>query len=78
MKYKQLGNNKISAIGLGAMPLSLSGRPSESDAISVIHKALDLGVTLIDTADAYCKDESDKHHIDFIRRCPVRQERDIL
>ena len=62
MKYKQLGNNKISAIGLGAMPLSRSGRPSEPDAISVIHKALDLGVTLIDTSDAYCKDESDKHH----------------
>ena len=62
MKYKQLGNNKISAIGLGAMPLSLSGRPPESEAISVIHKALDLGVTLIDTSDAYCKDESDKHH----------------
>ena len=62
MKYKQLGNNKISAIGLGAMPLSLSGRPAEEDAIAVIHKALDLGVTLIDTSDAYCKDESDKHH----------------
>lgn len=62
MKYKQLGNNKISAVGLGAMPLSLSGRPSEENAIAVIHKALDLGVTLIDTSDAYCKDESDKHH----------------
>lgn len=66
MKYKQLGNSqsstKISAIGMGAMPLSLSSRPSEEDAIAVIHKALDLGVTLIDTADAYCQDESDKHH----------------
>lgn len=63
MKYKQLGSDrKISAIGLGAMPLSLSGRPSEADAIAVIHKALDLGVTLIDTSDAYCLDESDKHH----------------
>lgn len=63
MKYKQLGEDlKISAIGLGAMPLSLTGRPSEQEAIAVIHKALDLGVTLIDTADAYCQDESDKHH----------------
>ena len=50
MKYKQLGDTKISAIGLGAMPLSLSGRPSEENAIAVIHKALDLGVTLIDTS----------------------------
>jgi pyridoxine 4-dehydrogenase len=44
------------------MPMSLSGRPPESQAINVIHKALDQGVTLIDTADSYCQDESDKHH----------------
>lgn len=64
METKQLGKTgvTISAIGLGGMPLSLSGRPAESDAIAVIHRALDLGVTLIDTADSYCKDESDKHH----------------
>ncbi|WP_017715553.1 aldo/keto reductase [Kamptonema formosum] len=64
MEMKQLGSTGItvSAIGLGAMPLSISGRPTESQAIEVIHKALDLGVTLIDTADAYCQDESDKHH----------------
>ncbi len=46
----------------GGMPLSLRGRPPESQAIEVIHRALDLGVTLIDTADSYCQDESDKHH----------------
>lgn len=64
METKQLGNTDvtISAIGLGGMPMSLSGRPPESQAIEVIHRALDLGVTLIDTADSYCKDESDKHH----------------
>lgn len=64
MEIKQLGNTDvtISAIALGGMPLSLSSRPLESQAIEVIHRALDLGVTLIDTADSYCKDESDKHH----------------
>lgn len=64
MATKQLGKTDvtISAIGLGAMPLSLSSRPPESQAIQVIHRALDLGVTLIDTADSYCKDEPDKHH----------------
>lgn len=64
MERKQLGNTgvTISAIGLGGMPLSLSNRPPESQAIEVIHRTLDLGVTLIDTADAYCIDESDKHH----------------
>lgn len=64
MQTKQLGNTgiSISAIGLGGMPMSLSNRPSEAEAIAVIHRALALGVTLIDTADSYCQDESDKHH----------------
>ncbi|MGB7444516.1 MAG: aldo/keto reductase [Coleofasciculaceae cyanobacterium] len=61
---KQLGKTDItiSAIGLGGMPMSLKGRPPESQTIEVIHRALTLGVTLIDTADSYCQDESDKHH----------------
>jgi aryl-alcohol dehydrogenase-like predicted oxidoreductase len=64
METKKLGNTNvsISAIGLGGMPMSLSTRPPESQSIAVIHRALDLGVTLIDTADSYCQDESDKHH----------------
>jgi aryl-alcohol dehydrogenase-like predicted oxidoreductase len=44
------------------MPLSLKGRPSESDAIRVIHAALDAGMTLIDTADVYCIDNSELGH----------------
>jgi aryl-alcohol dehydrogenase-like predicted oxidoreductase len=64
MKQKKLGraNVTVSAVGLGAMPLSLEGRPPEERGIAVIHRALDLGITLIDTADAYCIDERDKHH----------------
>lgn len=64
MKTTELGNTGIlvSAIGLGAMPLSIQNRPSESQGIAVIHRALDLGITFIDTADSYCLDESDKHH----------------
>jgi pyridoxine 4-dehydrogenase len=52
----------VSAIGLGAMPMSIYDRPPESQSIAVIHRAMELGVTFIDTADSYCKDESDKHH----------------
>jgi len=64
MQQQPLGQSSltVSAIGLGAMPLSLNHRPSTTQAIAVIHRALDLGVTLIDTADAYCRDETDKHH----------------
>ncbi|KAM3091548.1 aldo/keto reductase [Phormidesmis sp. 146-35] len=63
-ELRPLGNTDIQlfAIALGGMPMSLSNRPPESQAIATIHKALDLGVNLIDTADAYCQDESDKHH----------------
>ncbi|HEY9691277.1 MAG TPA: aldo/keto reductase [Oculatellaceae cyanobacterium] len=64
METTQLGNTNItiSAIGLGGMPMSLNSRPPESEAIKVIHRALELGITFIDTADSYCKDESEKHH----------------
>ncbi|HEY9804306.1 MAG TPA: aldo/keto reductase [Leptolyngbyaceae cyanobacterium] len=64
METKQLGKTgaSVSAIGLGGMPMSIYNRPPESDSIPVIHRALDLGITFIDTADSYCKDESDKHH----------------
>ena len=48
-----IGSRAVSAIGLGAMPLSIEGRPDEPRAIATIHAALDAGVTLIDTADAY-------------------------
>ncbi|MBW4445533.1 MAG: aldo/keto reductase [Spirirestis rafaelensis WJT71-NPBG6] len=64
METKQLGKTGVyvSVIALGGMPMSLSSRPPESESLKVIHRALDLGVTFIDTADSYCKDESDKHH----------------
>jgi len=35
------------------MPMSIEGRPEESRSIATIHAALDAGITLIDTADAY-------------------------
>lgn len=64
MKLRKFGKTgiQVSGLGLGAMPMSIQGRPEESQSIAVIHRALDLGITLIDTADAYCVDEKDKHH----------------
>ncbi|MFF1400784.1 aldo/keto reductase [Streptomyces sp. NPDC058287] len=53
MKYRTIANTTVSAIGLGAMPLSIEHRPDEQRAIATIHAALDAGVTLIDTADSY-------------------------
>ena len=49
-------------IGLGGMPLSIDGRPERDEAVRVIHASLDAGVTLIDTADVYCLDDTDIGH----------------
>ncbi|HEV8555591.1 MAG TPA: aldo/keto reductase [Actinophytocola sp.] len=53
MQTRRIGEVQVSAIGLGAMPMSIEGRPDEERSIATIHAALDAGVTLIDTADAY-------------------------
>ncbi|GAA4998841.1 aldo/keto reductase [Actinopolymorpha pittospori] len=53
MRLRQLGGLQVGAIGLGGMPMSIEGRPDEARSVATIHAALDAGVTLIDTADAY-------------------------
>ena len=57
MKTRTLGRSgpEVSAIGLGCMGMSaFYGEPSsEGDAISVIHRALDLGLNFFDTAEMY-------------------------
>jgi aryl-alcohol dehydrogenase-like predicted oxidoreductase len=53
MTVRTIGGSEVSAIGLGEMPLTVAGRPDEAQATATIHAALDAGVTLIDTADAY-------------------------
>jgi aryl-alcohol dehydrogenase-like predicted oxidoreductase len=62
MPARRLGGLRVGAIGLGEMPMSLAGRPDEARSIRTIHAALDAGVTLIDTADAYCRDGSEMGH----------------
>lgn len=53
MQQRTLGTRTVSAIGLGGMPMSIEGRPDEARSVATIHAALDAGVTLVDTADAY-------------------------
>ena len=63
-------------IGLGGMPMSLAGRPPEERSISAIHAAIDAGVNLIDTADAYCIDGSDVGHNERLIARALRGRRD--
>jgi aryl-alcohol dehydrogenase-like predicted oxidoreductase len=56
VKTRMLGNDGlvVSELGLGCMGMSeFYGRTDEAEAIATIHRALELGVTLLDTADAY-------------------------
>ncbi|NUR92813.1 MAG: aldo/keto reductase [Nonomuraea sp.] len=53
MRTRRIGDVEVGAVGLGAMPLSIEGRPDERRAVATVHAALDAGVTLIDTADSY-------------------------
>ena len=56
MKHIELGDLDVARIGLGAMGMSFAYTGAGSDdaeSIRTIHRALDLGVTLIDTAEIY-------------------------
>lgn len=64
MKRRALGRTGLSffPVGLGAMPLSVSGRPDEARALETLRAALEAGVDFIDTANVYCLDDSDIGH----------------
>ena len=54
MKSRKLGSLTVSALGLGCMGMSEFYGPSdEAESIATIHRALDLGVNFLDTADIY-------------------------
>ncbi|MGW1791726.1 aldo/keto reductase [Streptomyces tubercidicus] len=57
MKQRQLGTHggpAVSALGLGCMGMSTSyGVPDDAESVRTLDRATELGVTLLDTADAY-------------------------
>ena len=59
MKYRTLGSEfEVSALGLGCMPMAgvgknMYGEANEAESIATIHRAIELGVTLFDTAEIY-------------------------
>ena len=63
MRQRRVGDAQVGAIGMGEMPLSVEGRPEDPDAaVRTIAAALDAGVSLIDTADAYCLGHAEVGH----------------
>ncbi|HVW17566.1 MAG TPA: aldo/keto reductase [Solirubrobacteraceae bacterium] len=74
MRTRRLGREgpEVSAVGLGCMPMSHTyGHADEAESIATIHRALDLGVTLIDTADVY----GGGHNEELVGRA-IRDRRD--
>jgi aryl-alcohol dehydrogenase-like predicted oxidoreductase len=64
MKHRKLGLHgpQVSALGLGCMSIGIaetytSSVQSDAQAVALIHRALDLGITLLDTADIYGESE---------------------
>ncbi len=63
MEQRKLGRQglSVSAMGLGCMGMSWAyGRGEETESIRVIHRALELGVTFLDTAEMYGPFENEK------------------
>ena len=78
MRTRRLGPEgpSVSAIGLGGMLLSITGRPPSDQAHRVIRSALDHGITLFDTADAYCMDEHEMGHNERIMALGLEGQRE--
>jgi aryl-alcohol dehydrogenase-like predicted oxidoreductase len=64
MRTRALGRNgpTVSAVGYGAMLLSIDGRPDEDSALRTLECVLEAGITLLDTADVYSMDGTDLGH----------------
>jgi len=63
MQTRTLGREglTVSALGLGCMGMSWAyGTPDENEAIATIHRAIELGVTFLDTAEVYGPYENEK------------------
>lgn len=66
---------EVSAVGFGAMHLSIEDRPDEPQSIRAVHAALDSGVTLIDTADVYSLGDHDIGHNEALIARALREWR---
>ncbi|MEO5852862.1 MAG: aldo/keto reductase [Nocardioides sp.] len=73
MLQRRIGDRTVSAIGLGGMPMSVRDHNDEALGITTIRTALDAGVTLIDTADAYSQGQDDFGHNEVLIAKALRE-----
>ena len=62
MEYRKLGRTglKVSPLCLGAMMFGQRGNADHADSIRIIHRALDAGINVVDTANVYSSGESEE------------------
>src|SRR5436190_22468580 len=62
MELRTLGSTgvKVSPLCLGAMMFGAWGNPDHDESIRIVHRALDAGVNVLDTADVYSRGESEE------------------
>ena len=73
MQQRPLGDRTVSALGLGAMPMSVREHNDEQRGLATIRRALEAGITLIDTADAYSPDEATFGHNELLVAKALRE-----
>jgi aryl-alcohol dehydrogenase-like predicted oxidoreductase len=62
VEYRAFGRTgvQVSTLTLGAMNFGVWGNPDHDDSIRIIHRALDAGINIVDTADVYSQGESEE------------------
>ena len=62
MQYRPLGTTgmQVSSLCLGTMVLGAWGNPDHDDCVRVVHRALDAGINIVDTADVYAAGETEE------------------
>ncbi|MEE4420714.1 aldo/keto reductase [Streptomyces bugieae] len=81
MKHRKLGDDgpEVSAIGLGCMGMSVAyGVPDEEESQHTLDRALEMGITLLDTADAYGRGSNEELVGRWLRRHSGERDRVVV
>ncbi len=80
MRMRTLGRTgiKVSPYCLGAMMFGAMGNPDHDDSIRIIHKALDSGINVVDTADVYSQGESEEIVGKALQQLPAERRENVV
>jgi aryl-alcohol dehydrogenase-like predicted oxidoreductase len=73
MRLRRIGGRQVGAVGLGAMPMSVREHNDPDLAFATIAAAVEAGVSLVDTADAYSWDEASFGHNEELVAAALRR-----